>query len=233
MSIYNIHFGNTMFEDKKCSICGTSATNYLFGLFVCDNKECIEKARALRGGPAGHKLRVVSIGSKNPIKIKGVQLAMEKTIGNIKVVPIDVDSEVSNQPWGFEETTKGAINRAKKAYYSISSIYGVGIEAGLVEIGGKYLDIHICAIFDGRTYTIGTSQGFQIPEEILEEMKKGEECSKAAEKVYGLKDIGREDGIIGYLTNKNINRVDLCESAVLMAMVLRLSTKSAQNIFNK
>jgi len=222
-----------MFEDKKCSICGTSATNYLFGLFLCDSRECIEKARALSGGPAGHKLRVVSIGSENPIKIKGVQLAMEKTIGNVKVVPIDVDSGVSNQPRGFEETTKGAINRAKKAYNSISSIYGVGIEAGLVEIGGKYLDIHICAIFDGRAYTIGTSQGFQIPEEILEEIKKGEECSKAVEKVYGLKDIGREEGIIGYLTNKNINRVDLCESAVLMAMVLRLPKMSAQDILNK
>ncbi|AXI25377.1 purine NTP phosphatase [Methanofervidicoccus sp. A16] len=211
-----------MFKDKVCEICGDPAKNYLYGTFLCDREECIEKAKMLRGGPGGHKLIRVALGSENPTKIKGTQMALEKVMKNILIVPVDVDSGVSKQPFGVDEIVKGAINRAKGAFEKVPSHYGIGIEAGVVEIGGKYLDIHICAIFDGEEYTIGTSQGFQIPEEILEEVRRGEECSKAVEKVYGIKDIGKREGIIGYLTKDLVSRVDLCRDAVLMAIVPRL-----------
>jgi len=217
-----------MFENKKCDICGAPAITYLFGSFVCGSEECVEKAKLLRGGPAGHKLRVVSVGSENPVKVKAVELAMEKTIGSVLVVEVDADSGVSKQPIGFDETAKGAINRAKYAFEAKPSLYGIGIEAGLVEIGGKYLDVHVCAIFDGLNYTIGTSQGFQVPAELVKEMKHGEECGVVAEKIYNVKNIGKKEGIIGYLTNGGINRMDLCENAVLMAMVPRLANN--QNI---
>ncbi|WP_048057855.1 inosine/xanthosine triphosphatase [Methanothermococcus okinawensis] len=211
-----------MFKGKKCEICGAPATTYLFGRFLCGSAKCAEKARLLRGGPAGHKLRVISVGSKNPVKVKAVEMAMEKSIGSTLVVEVDANSGVSKQPIGFDETTEGAKNRAKYAFEAKSSLYGVGIEAGLVEIGRKYLDVHVCAIYDGLDYTIGTSQGFQVPTELVKEMKHGEECGVVAEKIYNIKDIGKKEGIIGYLTNGGINRLNLCESAVLMAMVPRL-----------
>ena len=137
----------------------------------------------------------VALGSKNPTKIKGTEIALEKVMKNALIVPVEVDSGVSKQPFGLDEIVKGAINRAKGAFEKVPSHYGIGIEAGVVEIGGKYLDIHICAIFDGEGYTLGTSQGFQIPEEILKEIRRGEECSKAVEKVYGIKDIGKGEAV--------------------------------------
>ncbi len=41
--------------DEKCEICGKPATRFLFAAFVCDDEECIEKARLRRGGPGGHQ----------------------------------------------------------------------------------------------------------------------------------------------------------------------------------
>jgi hypothetical protein len=41
--------------DEKCQICGRPATRFLFATFVCDDEECVEKARIQRGGPGGHR----------------------------------------------------------------------------------------------------------------------------------------------------------------------------------
>lgn len=213
---------DTIFNDKKCDICGKPAKTYMFGCFICDDRKCLEKAKRLRGSPAGHNINVVSIGSKNPVKVKAVEEGMSKTVGTVFVHAVDVDSGVSKQPIGFDETAKGAINRAKSAFESIQCIYGVGIEAGLVNIGGKYLDVHVCAVYDGIDYTIGTSKGFQVPFEIVEEIKKGFECGVVAENLYNIKNIGMKEGIIGYLSDNNIKRIDLCIDAVISAMIPRL-----------
>lgn len=48
-----------MRRDEKCQFCGRPATRFLFAAFVCDDDACIEKARAERGGPGGHRKRDV------------------------------------------------------------------------------------------------------------------------------------------------------------------------------
>jgi len=45
------------FNDYKCQFCGRTSTNFVYAAFVCDDIECIEKAREERGGPAGHMKR--------------------------------------------------------------------------------------------------------------------------------------------------------------------------------
>jgi hypothetical protein len=49
-----------MKQGEKCQVCGEPATRFLFAAFVCDDEECIEKARMERGGPGGHKKRDMS-----------------------------------------------------------------------------------------------------------------------------------------------------------------------------
>jgi len=41
-------------EKERCQFCGKPAKHFLFAAFVCDDEECIEKARVERGGPGGH-----------------------------------------------------------------------------------------------------------------------------------------------------------------------------------
>lgn len=215
-----------MFESKFCDICGKPAKEYRFGTLLCGDLNCLEKAQMLRGGPAGHKLRVVSVGSLNPIKTSAVEEGMKKTIGNVLISPVNIESGVSNQPKGFDETFNGAYNRAKGAFEKVNSVFGVGIEAGMIKIGEKHLDIHVCVVYDGLNYTVGTSQGFQIPSDLVQKMDEGIECSKIAEEIYGVKDIGKKNGIIGYLTDDNILRENLCIESVIMAMIPRFRRNS-------
>lgn len=44
-------------DDYTCEFCGKTCKNILFAAFVCDDQECIEKAREARGGPGGHMNR--------------------------------------------------------------------------------------------------------------------------------------------------------------------------------
>ena len=52
----------------------------------------------------------IYIGSKNPAKIA----AVEEVFINYSIISQDVDSGVSCQPIGDEETIQGALNRALK-----------------------------------------------------------------------------------------------------------------------
>ncbi|HIQ32840.1 MAG TPA: DUF84 family protein, partial [Methanothermococcus okinawensis] len=42
----------------------------------------------------------VALGSKNPTKIKGTQMALEKVMKDVTLIPVEVDSGVSKQPFG-------------------------------------------------------------------------------------------------------------------------------------
>lgn len=41
-------------EDYPCEFCGKTSKNVVYAAFVCDDPECVEKARVARGGPGGH-----------------------------------------------------------------------------------------------------------------------------------------------------------------------------------
>lgn len=45
------------FSQYKCEFCGAPCTQVLFAAFLCDKKECVDKAREARGGPGGHMAR--------------------------------------------------------------------------------------------------------------------------------------------------------------------------------
>lgn len=45
------------FDDYNCEFCNKKSKNVVFAAFVCDDPECIEKARVMRGGPGGHMKR--------------------------------------------------------------------------------------------------------------------------------------------------------------------------------
>jgi hypothetical protein len=44
-------------EEYACEFCGKTCKNVIYAAFVCDDPECIEKARVARGGPGGHMKR--------------------------------------------------------------------------------------------------------------------------------------------------------------------------------
>lgn len=82
---------------------------------------------------------MVAVGSKNPVKLEAVRRAFSLAFEThtIQIVPYDVPSGVSAQPWGDSETREGALNRAHAACIShlrasgFTPDYAVGLEGGV------------------------------------------------------------------------------------------------------
>ena len=53
-----------------CPFCGKTSTNFVFAAFVCDDPECIEKARIEMGGPGGHMKRKAEGGPIIPVDLE-------------------------------------------------------------------------------------------------------------------------------------------------------------------
>ncbi len=187
----------------------------------------------------GRMLRpiVVFVGSKNKVKINAVEAIFKKVFskGIIKIKGYEVDSGVDDQPFG-SDTITGAINRAK-AVSKISPVkdlkvtgpdFSVGIEAGLIWNAKlkTYFDVQYCAVIDkmGKV-TIGHGSGFQYPEKVIAEVKKGRSIGEAMQDLTGINNIGSKKGAIGFLTKNIIDRTLLTEQAVIMAMVPRIRKK--------
>ena len=162
----------------------------------------------------------VAAGTKNPAKLRGIEAAFRKFFGNVEVIPFEVDSGVPPQPFN-EDTIRGAINRAKKAFRDGFS-FSVGVEAGLFKndfaLSG-YIDFQVACVFNGEKFTIGFGPGFEYPKVVVEEALKGKEVGKVMERITGIRDLGKKFGAIGYLTNKVIKRENLTEIAVTMALI--------------
>jgi inosine/xanthosine triphosphatase len=168
----------------------------------------------------------VVVGSKNPVKIKATRNIMEKIYVEVEVFSRDVNSGVPDQPFGLDQTIKGAINRAKNAF-SDGFDLSVGIESGLMETPNSitgYIDLQWCAIFDGNNVTIGVSSGFEYPPEVVKEVLGGVEVGDVMDKITGVEDLGKKKGAVSHLSHDLLNRTENTEQCVLTAMIPRMNS---------
>jgi inosine/xanthosine triphosphatase len=162
----------------------------------------------------------VNVGSDNPVKVDAVRNVMEAIYRKVEVRSTPVKTTVGEQPRG-NGIPQGARERATAAIKKAD--YGVGIEAGILKMDDGLYGIQFCAIIDkeGRI-TSGQSSGFRYPPEVEENIEDGITVSKAFYDLYGRKNIGHEEGAIGFLTKGILSRQQLSEQAVLAAMVPRI-----------
>lgn len=169
----------------------------------------------------------VLIGTKNPGKIEGARQAFERYFTDIEIEGISVESEVGNQPIN-EEIFKGAKNRVKnlKKYAkenNISADFYIASEAGITNLLGDWIDINAVVIEDSKGFqSVGTSQGFPIPEKYIEEIKETE-LGKVMDKIFKGNDLGKGKGGISFLTKDKITRIDLTRNAFIMALISHIN----------
>ncbi|MBR5232393.1 MAG: DUF84 family protein [Clostridia bacterium] len=143
----------------------------------------------------------------------------------------DPVSGVSRNPLTMESTLEGAKNRAKAAYDHClsaygSCAYGVGLEAGIFPVFGTqtgYMDVSMCAVFDGENYTVGGSPLFEYPQAVTDRLLKGEEAGLIAD-FFGDAAKGRE-GVIAPLTGGRVCRDEFDRYAVVMALSKIVSSR--------
>ena len=167
----------------------------------------------------------VVVGSKNPVKLNATRNILGWIYGDITVSSTNVDSGVPDQPFGLDQTVKGAVNRAKNAFSEEFDL-SVGIESGLLMVPETltgYIDLQWCAIYDGNNITIGASSGFEYPPSVIKEVLNGVEVGDVMDKVTGVNDLGQKKGAVSYLSRDMLNRTENTEECVLTSMIPRMN----------
>ena len=169
----------------------------------------------------------ILMGTKNPGKIEGARQAFEKYFVDIEIEGIPVESEVSNQPVN-EEIFQGAKNRVKnlKKYAKEKNVkpdFYVASEAGITNLLGDWIDINAVVIENAEGYqSVGTSQGFPIPEKYVKEIQETE-LGKVMDKIYNKEQLGKGKGGINLLTKGEVSRIELTKGAFLMALISHIN----------
>ena len=167
----------------------------------------------------------IGVGSKNKTKIDAVEEALRESpmFEGALIFGVEVKIPEFGHPKNLKETTEGAIDRAKQAY--IGNDYGVGIESGLMEVPHTktgYMEVAVCAIYDGKQVHMGFSQAYEWPKKVLEGiLHKGLDGSQAM-KAAGLTEhdkLGEHEGFVGIFTKGRLDRTKYNKSAVTMALI--------------
>ncbi|OGF54214.1 MAG: hypothetical protein A2Z21_06270 [Candidatus Fraserbacteria bacterium RBG_16_55_9] len=166
----------------------------------------------------------VHVGSSNTVKPEAVRHMFARAFPGepLDVKLFAVSSPIPEQPFN-EDVLRGARERAKEAIQDAD--YGVGVEAGLIwnEIHRVYFDVQYCAIVDQQgKATVGHGSGFVYPQRIIQAALSGQTVGQAMTEWTGIARIGHQMGAIGYLSNGLLDRTELTEQAVLMALLPRI-----------
>jgi len=184
-------------------------------------------SRRIRAGEVDRRGRIVGpvrvhVGTRNPVKVTAVRRIFATAFREVRVRGVRVPSEVQDQPFG-PEAVEGAIKRATSAIGDAH--FGVGIEAGLVwnDRIREHFDVQFCAVADrGGRLTVGHGPGFTYPPSVLRRVGEGRTVGEAMEELTGIRSIGSKGGAVGYLSAGRMDRAELTEAAVLMALIPRL-----------
>ncbi len=167
----------------------------------------------------------IGIGSKNKTKVNAVvELLKDYPMFNgAEIEGVDVAIDEFGHPKSLKETVEGAIGRAKEAFKGHD--YGFGIEGGLMEVPyskSGYMEVAVCAIFDGKEVHLGLSEACEWPKEVIDGiLNKGLDGSQAMKKA-GITDqdkIGEHKGFIHIVTKGRLDRTGYHKSAIRMALI--------------
>jgi len=166
----------------------------------------------------------IHVGSKNETKLAAVWECLKNypAFSGADIVAQEVSVEEFGHPKTLKETVDGAIARAKAAYEGAD--LSIGLEGGLMavpETKTGYMEISVCAIYDGKDIHLGLSSGYEWPQEVTNLILQGMDGSQAL-KQAGITDhpkIGTAQGGIWFLTDGQMTRKDLLKQSLVSALI--------------
>lgn len=164
-------------------------------------------------------IRTVAVGSENPVKVGASRTVISHYAPGATFASLAVASGVADQPFGDEETIRGARTRALAARESADADLGVGLEGGVVDGPGGMRTCAWCVIVhrDGRS-GLGGSLSMPLPDGVAELVRAGEELGHAMDRFAATRGTKHGRGAVGILTRDRIDRQDAYEMLVTYAM---------------
>lgn len=161
----------------------------------------------------------LALGTKNKLKIRALKQALMHLGIEGGIESFEVDSSVSEQPFGFSETIKGAENRADRALkLSSDASFGIGIENGLVKVSeiDEWYDVSCICIIEAngdKSYSFGSF--YFIPDWMVDEVKKEKTNLGAI-----ILSLGQDEkDPIGYFSSEKFKREETLTQAVTCALI--------------
>ncbi len=185
----------------------------------------------------------VALGSGNPAKRRGVEAALGRVQPGApaEVACFDVPSGVRDQPWGDEETLRGAENRASEALGQMRAseapfdpaapdpaapdtggrgTIAIGIEGGLTRAGSTVWSFSwAVALHADGARGAARSAAFALPPRVKGLLETGLELGDAIDRVFGVHGSKRADGAVGLLTSGALDRAGLYAQVVVLALM--------------
>lgn len=196
----------------------------------------------LAPGRSAPTLQVV-LGSTSPAKRRAVESAVRAAyaaqLGASPAAPEDVvklesvaaASGVPDQPWGDDETRRGAEERARQArLLAPHAALAFGIEGGVQDVADGSLWAFAWVVVLGADGRAGTarSTAFPLPEQLSAAVRTGVELGDALDAAYGLTRAKDGAGAVGVLTGGLMDRAELYRPAVLLALIPWLAPNGEQ-----
>ena len=164
--------------------------------------------------------RRIAVGSNNPVKIGAVRTVLAHVAPEAIVEGVAVASGVSDQPWGDDETIRGAVARARAARAALDADWGVGIEGGVIDDGGTAVRTCAWAAIVGRDGREGAggSLSLELPPRVAALVRGGMELGHAMDAVTGQQNVKHGLGAVGILTAGLVTRQGAYETLVAYAL---------------
>lgn len=175
-------------------------------------------------------MKLIAVGSTNPVKIDATRRAVRLIWDEIKVESVEVDSEVSEQPTSDREAIAGASNRAKKAKQALDADFGVGLEGSTMEINDKvFVTGWSVVINDTGEEMVGGGGRVQLPRKVVMKIREGNELGEVMSKLCGQAKVNEKEGAIGVLTNGLIDRTQAYYEAIIFSLAKILAPRFYDN----
>lgn len=164
-------------------------------------------------------IKRIAVGSTNPVKIAAVRTVAARAFPGAEVTGVGIDSGISEQPWGDEETRRGALNRAQAVLAATGSDLGVGLEGGVLETEMGLMTCAWCVIVDrGERLGVGGGVHMLLPPSVAQALRAGDELGPAMDRLTGQHNTKQAQGAVGILTGGLSNRQSAYGQLVAMAL---------------
>jgi inosine/xanthosine triphosphatase len=164
-------------------------------------------------------IRRIAVGSKNPVKIAAATAVLAPLAALATFEGVAVASNVPDQPFGDDETIRGARTRAEAARAALDADLGVGIEGGCVETtdGMRTCAWAVVVDRDGRVGT-GGSLAMPLPDSVAQLIRDGAELGHAMDALVAQHNTKQGRGAVGILTAGLVDRQRAYEILVTYAL---------------
>jgi inosine/xanthosine triphosphatase len=162
------------------------------------------------------------VASQNPVKVQAASDGFRQMFPNlpIKVLSLPAASDVAEQPMTDEETLLGAKNRVSNSFAAHPDAdFWIGLEGGVAPMEGELAAFAWIVVRSKTSWGRARSGTFFLPHAVSELVAQGIELGTADDMIFGSKNSKQAGGAIGILTHNILNRKQLYEQAVLLALV--------------